>query len=548
MKSRRDALRFAVAGVVTAPAMVGTDVIAALGTTKCQTPVRSAAPEPWARGIEGQRKADLGNGRYLNPILSGDYPDPTVLKDGDDYYMTHSSFEASPGLLIWHSRDLVNWTPIGPALAKPLGIVFAPELIKHKGRYFIYIPFMRAAWSDGLASFANIYAIHAESIHGPWSDPVDLGISELIDPGHMVGEDEERYLFLSAGKRIRLTADGLATTGAIETVYEGWRYPDDWITEAYALEGPKLFRRGGYFYFVSAVGGTGGPPTGHMIIVSRSRSIHGPWEHCPHNPIQRTQSANEMWWSRGHATCIEGTDGRWYMVYHGYENGYRSLGRQTLLEPIEWTDDGWFKAAGGDLSLALSMPAGSHVTHGMARSDDFSSPSLGTRWNLHASAPSLADRVQLADNVLSLTAKGAGPHDGSVLIQQVGDRAYEVSVEVELTGTAKGGLLLFFNDRLFLGMGIDGQRMITYRGGKPSYWREAAPACKRLFLRIVNDRQIVTFYYSRDGEAWTRHGVRSEVSGYNANTMDDLVSLRPALFAAGDGAARFRNFTYRALK
>nr|WP_231708514.1 family 43 glycosylhydrolase [Sphingomonas populi] len=81
----------------------------------------------WPRGIEGQRKADLGDGRYLNPILSGDYPDPSVLKDDDDYYMTHSSFDASPGLLIWHSRDLVNWRPIGPALTQSLGTGFAVD-------------------------------------------------------------------------------------------------------------------------------------------------------------------------------------------------------------------------------------------------------------------------------------------------------------------------------------------------------------------------------------------------------------------------------------
>ena len=96
----------------------------------------------WARGIEGQRRADLGNGFYRNPVLAGDYPDPSVLKDGDDYYMTHSSFDSAPGLLIWHSRDLVNWRPIGPALARPLGTVFAVDIAKHDGRYFIYIPFM----------------------------------------------------------------------------------------------------------------------------------------------------------------------------------------------------------------------------------------------------------------------------------------------------------------------------------------------------------------------------------------------------------------------
>jgi xylan 1,4-beta-xylosidase len=116
--------------------------------------------------VEGQRKADCGDGRYLNPILPGDFPDPSVLKDGDDYYMTHSSFDAAPGLLIWHSRDLVNWRPLGPALAKPLGTVFAVDIAKHDGRYFIYIPFMKAPWSPPLASFANIYVIHAPSMEG----------------------------------------------------------------------------------------------------------------------------------------------------------------------------------------------------------------------------------------------------------------------------------------------------------------------------------------------------------------------------------------------
>jgi xylan 1,4-beta-xylosidase len=501
----------------------------------------------WAQGVEGQRKADLGDGRYLNPILSGDYPDPSVLKDGDDYYMTHSSFDASPGLLIWHSRDLVNWRPIGPALAKPLGTGFAVDIAKHDGRYFIYIPFMKAAWSSGLKSFANIYVIHAPSMHGPWSDPIDLGVGGLIDPGHVVGEDGQRYLFFNEGKRVRLAPDGLSTAGPVEAAYEAWRYPDDWVAEAYSPEGPKLFRRGEFFYLVNAVGGTSGPPTGHMIVVARSRSIHGPWENCPHNPIQRTKSAAERWWSRGHATCVEGPGGGWHMVYHGYENGYRSLGRQTLLEPIEWMPDGWFRAVGGDLSRPLPKPVGAAVPHGLARSDGFTSLAMGSRWSLYASAPEEARRVRVEGGALMLQGKGGAVKDCSPLTQQVGDRAFEISVEVELLGEGEGGLLLFFNDRLFLGMGIDGRRMTTYRGGKASFWQEPAPPTRNLHMRIVNDHQIVSFHYSQDGTEWTRHGVRSEVSGYNANTVDDLLSLRPALFATGEGTVAFRDFRYRAL-
>ena len=549
MQTRRDAIKLALAGAATisVPAN-GKD--AAHQDGKGNISMRSGnSALQWPKGVEGQRMADRGDGTFLNPIISGDYPDPSVLKDGDDYYMTHSSFDAAPGLLIWHSRDLVNWRPLTSALKRPLGTVFAVDIAKHDGRNFIYIPFMKAPWSNDLPSFANIYVIHADSMEGPWSAPIDMGIGGLIDPGHVVGEDGHRYLFFNNGKRVRLTADGLSTAGPIETAYEAWRYPDDWITEAWAPEGPKLFRKDGYFYLVNAVGGTSGPATGHMIVAARSRSIHGPWEHCPHNPIQRSQSDKELWWSRGHATCIEGTDGQWYMIYHGYENGYHTLGRQTLMEPIEWGDDGWFRAKGGDLSRPLPKPAGEAVPHGFARSDDFSSNRMGSLWTQYGGAPGDSDHVAYAGGGLTLNGKGAGPSpsEATVVTQQVGDRAYQFDVEVELVGQAIGGLLLFFNNRLYLGMGIDGDRMISYRGGKVSHWREPAPAVRTMHLRITNVEQVVTLYYSTDGANWTRHGVRAYVEGYNANTIDELLSLRPALFAAGNGSVVFRNFRYRAL-
>jgi len=502
----------------------------------------------WARGLEGQRKADLGDGQFLNPILAGDFPDPSILKDGNDYYMTHSSFDASPGLMIWHSRDLVNWRPVGPALSGPLGTVFAVDLVKHAGTYYIYIPFMRAPWSKGLKSFANIFVIHADDMAGPWSEPIELGIEGLIDPGHVVGEDGQRYLFLSGINRVRLTPDGLSAAGPVDKVYDGWRYPDDWVTEAYALEGPKLLRRGEWFYIITAVGGTSGPATGHMVIAARSRSVNGPWENCPHNPIVRTRTVEEAWWSRGHATAVEGPDGKWYLVYHGYENGFRALGRQTLLDPIEWTSDGWPRATGGDLSRPLPMPTGrSGGPHGIPRSDNFSRPAFGSRWTFYGAEPDEARRASIEKDALLLRGKGTGPSDCSPLAQLAGDQAYEVTVTMELLGDVQGGLLLFFNDRLFLGMGHDGSRMTTYRGGKASYWQEPAPASRKLHLKIVNDHHIVTFYYREDGKAWIRHGVRSEVSGYNANTVDDLASLRPALFASGTGSVRFANFAYSAI-
>ncbi|HTF97173.1 MAG TPA: family 43 glycosylhydrolase, partial [Cellvibrio sp.] len=342
--TRRNIFKACLAGAAASP-------IALMGAVN--PPPAPQCPQPrqqWGRSIEGQRKADLGNGTYLNPIIPGDRPDPTILKDGDDYYMTFSSFNSYPGIVIWHSRDLINWVPLGPALHKNIGTVWALDLCKHGDRYYIYIP----ALTDGKPW--AIYAIWADNINGPWSDPVDLNIEGCIDPGHAVGEDGKRYLFVNGIRKIRLTDDGLATDGKLENAYSPWRYPDDWIVENFAPEGPKLMRRGEWFYLVTAVGGTAGPVTGHMVIAARSRSIHGPWEHCPHNPLVRTLSEAEPWWSRGHATLVEGPSGNWWMVYHAYENGFRTLGRQALLEPIEWTADGWFRAKGGDLSQPLPAP------------------------------------------------------------------------------------------------------------------------------------------------------------------------------------------------
>ncbi|HST92307.1 MAG TPA: family 43 glycosylhydrolase, partial [Brevundimonas sp.] len=428
---------------------------AALPAIAGAAPFRAFAPAaktsgpPWGVGAEGQRKADLGNGTFRNPILSGDHPDPTILKDGGTYYMTFSSFFSYPGLVIWKSTDLVNWTPVGPALRKPLGVIWAVDLVKHDGRYFIYIP------ADPTGQGWSIYAIWADHVEGPWSEPVDLKISGCIDPGHVVGEDGKRYLFVNGVRKIRLTDDGLATDGVLEKAYEPWRYPDDWVVENFAPEGPKLLRRGDWFYLITAVGGTAGPATGHMVIAARSRSIHGPWEHYPHNPLVRTKSATEPWWSRGHASLVEGPAGDWWMVYHGYENGYRTLGRQTLLEPIEWTPDGWFRALGGDLSKPLPKPRGGKAgPSAPGLSDDFSQDRFGVQWSFHDPKTEEAGRAVLDQGSLRLKGRGTSPADSSPLTCLVGDRSYEAEIGLELTGEAEAGILLFYNHKAFVGLGF----------------------------------------------------------------------------------------------
>ncbi|HEX8029569.1 MAG TPA: family 43 glycosylhydrolase, partial [Vicinamibacterales bacterium] len=397
----------------------------------------------WPRGIEGQRKADRGDGTFLNPIMPGDHPDPSILKDGDDYYMTFSSFDAYPGLVIWHSRDLVNWQPIGPALFKNVGSVWAPELVKHKGRYYIYFP--------GISPNRSNYVIWADNIRGPWSAPIDLKLTR-IDPGHAVGPDGRRYLFLSAGELVQLADDGLSTVGAPKKIYDGWKYPADWVVEAFAQEGPKILKRGDYYYMLLAEGGTAGPPTGHMIVAARSKSIEGPWENSPYNPILRTQSKDERWWSKGHGTLVEDRAGKWWMVYHAYENGYYTLGRQTLLEPVEWTGDGWFRMAGADSASPIAKPAGESGPHGAAFSDDFSTSRMGIQWSFYAGDESDSTRYRYADNALVLKAKGSGPADSSPLWFVNGDHAYEMTVEVDADPGASAGLLVYYSRKLYAGL------------------------------------------------------------------------------------------------
>jgi beta-xylosidase len=320
----------------------------------------------------------------------------------------------------------------------------------------------------------------------------------------------------------------------------------EWDVEGFAPEGPKVTRRGDWFYLVTAVGGTAGPPTGHMVIAARSRSIHGPWENCPANPIVRTRAREEKWWSRGHATLVEGPAGDWWMVYHGYENGYWTLGRQCLLDPIAWTDDGWFRAKGGDLSRPIPKPRGGQAgPNGLALSDDFRGPRLGVQWGFADPGPDELARVGF-ESGLRLAARGTSPKDSPPLAFIAPDQAYEIEVEVEIPSEGSAGILLFYDKQLYCGLSFNAANFVTHQYGQER-GRPANPYGRRMWIRMRNDRHIVSFHTSSDGKAWTKFDRQMEVSGYHHNVRGGFMALRPALFAAGRGEARFRNLVYHAL-
>lgn len=536
--NRRDLLRTAsIAGLFTA---WGTPAAAALAP---MPDGKSPAQRPdWQRGKDNQRIADLGDGRFLNPLVSGDRPDPAILHDGDDYYMTFSTFDAYPGLTIWHSQDLVNWRPRKAALQRNIGSVWAPGLHKDRGRYLLYIPVKAEPQND-------IFVSWADHIDGPWSDPVSLGLPNHIDPCHAVGEDGTRWLFLSGGDRVRLSDDNLSIVGEVEHVYDPWRYPSDWVVEGFSPEGPKIHQIGGWFYMITAVGGTAGPPTGHMVIAARSRSIHGPWEDHPSNPIVRTTSVDEAWWSRGHASLVAAPDGSWWSVYHGFENGFWTLGRQCLLDPVSFTDDGWFHMTGGDLAQPIAKPSGgTDGEHGMALSDDFSAPlQLGAKWAFFQPAPDEASRIEISDGALHLAGKGLAPSSRSPLLLTAGDTSYRFECDIECAPGGRAGLILFYDDKLYCGLGFDEDRFVTHQYGIERA-RPVNPHGNRMRMRVTNQRHIVTFDTSGDGgKTWHRFDRGMEVSGYHHNVRGGFLMLRPGLYSAGQGSARFRDFRFTAL-
>jgi beta-xylosidase len=266
-------------------------------------------------------------------------------------------------------------------------------------------------------------------------------------------------------------------------------------------------------------------------------------------------SATEKWWSRGHATAIDAPDGSWWLIYHGYEHGFWTLGRQTLLDPLCWNDAGWPVALGGDLSKPIRKPVkGRAVAHGQPLSDAFTGDALAAHWSFYDPAANEGARVRFetarperdAAGALVLAGKGTQPRDASPLCFIAGDLGYEMTVCVDVRGDAQAGVLLFYSRRLYCGLGFDKQRFTMHRYGLERRAKSTGGASK-LWLRVRNDRHIVTFHSSIDGKAWTKFDVQMEVSGYHHNVAGDFLSLRPALFCAGTGQAAFSDLAYRAL-
>jgi len=482
-------------------------------------------------------------GSYVNPVIRGDHPDAGALRVGDDYYLTHTTDRHTPGLLLWHSRDLVHWKAVGAALDEYYGAIWAPYLCEYKGHFYIYFP------CDG-----RLHVVHAAGPLGPWSKPISLGINN-IDPAHIATPEERRYLYMAGGSFVELTSDGLSVIGKPKKVVDQWPIPESWRVECVCQEAPKLFYRDGFYYLTVAQGGTSGPPTSHMVLSARSRNVEGPWEWSPFNPIVHTYSAKEKWWSKGHGRPLEAADRSWWMTLHAYENGFRTLGRQVLLLPVEWTADKWYRVPkgtlGGDPIRKKVLDTAEETEFAFAGIPlaGAGSTGLDVQWQFWKGYDPA--RARLVDGTLTLAAHGDSIATTSVLTRAAVDHVYTAEVDVEIEPGCEAGLLLFYDSAHVCGLRLSSD---PHARGLP---KTTLVHGTRAMLRIVNDNQEADFFYriedsgttgtpegGKSNAQWTRLRDSLDVTCYNQNAFGGFLDLRPALYACGTGSATFRNWRY----
>lgn len=459
-------------------------------------------------------------------ILNGDFPNPTIVRDGDDFYLSHSSFHAVPGLPIWHSRNLREWTMITRALRRYVGEAVSPELVKHGDLFYLYFSAKGSNW-----------VVTAKTPAGPWSDPVDLKLAGA-SPGHAVASDGKRYLHLSGGMAVELAEDGLSAAGEPVQIYEGWQYPEDWMVECFCLDTPKVALRNGQYYLTSAEGGSAGPPTGHMAVSARASSPLGPWEQSPYNPVVRTVTEEEPWWSKGSATIFDAGGDRWFAVYHAYRNEQRKLGRQVIVEPITWTGDGWFHLTAADKEQFRARVIRNHSV----TDDDFTSSELGLQWQMDGSQ--FAPEYVLKDGALLLPGQA---RKLTVLYAQAADRDFEMSVKLTPSGAAETGLALYFRPESFVGIGMDSGKVTQYAGGQAV--PDSRIGCDRCqFWKLALRGNALAMFYSEDGQVWKKHPQTIDISALHGDPRGGFHAIKPAIFVRGKGTVLIDDFKYTAIR
>ncbi|NDV57805.1 glycoside hydrolase family 43 protein [Bacteroides sp. 519] len=317
---------------------------------------------------------------YKNPVIPGFYPDPSVCRVNDDYYLVTSTFEYFPGVPVFHSKDMVNWKQIGHCLTResqlklhniaPSGGIYAPTIRYNNGTFYMV--------TTNVNDKGNFY-VHTKDPAGEWSEPIWVKQGG-IDPTLFF--DNGKCYFLSIPDGIQLCEIDVATGKQLSNSKVIWRGTGGRYPEA-----PHLYKKDGWYYLLIAEGGT---EYGHKVTIARSRELYGPYESNPANPIlthinEHTQGNAIQ--GVGHADLIEGHDGSWWSVFLGFRPQsylHHLLGRETFLAPVRWDTNAW-PVINGNGAVTLDM----NVSHLLPQHpwpaepirDEFNSSKLNLKWN-----------------------------------------------------------------------------------------------------------------------------------------------------------------------
>ena len=294
-------------------------------------------------------------GYFINPIISGAHPDPSICRVGDDFYIVNSSFEYFPGLPIHHSKDLVNWELIGYGLhredqcngemnlvdVQSDGGIHAPTIRYHKGTFYIITTNVYNS-GDGSPGLMRNFIITAKNPSGPWSKPHIIEGAPGIDPD-IFFDDNGKVYFTGTHSPGDMNSNGIGEIWIQELDIKKWKLVGKRHTVwdgifGCCTEGPHIYKEHGLYYLLVAEGGTG---KNHAVMIAASENILGPYEENQRNPILTTRHLSNNYFvnSTGHADMIELEDGRWYMVSLGKRNdldGDANMGRETYLMPMQW--------------------------------------------------------------------------------------------------------------------------------------------------------------------------------------------------------------------
>jgi alpha-N-arabinofuranosidase len=490
------------------------------------------------RGEDVTVQTPVEAGQYRNPILAGFHPDPSICRVGKDYYLINSTFSYFPGLPIFHSTDLVNWTQIGHVIHRPeqlnytsrrtSGGLFAPAITYHEGLFYVICTMV-----DGVGNFV----VTAENPAGPWSDPVRLRFGG-IDPSIYFDDDGRAWIVHNDGPQGPPQYDGHRAVWIQEFDYKEKRMIGsrtmlidggvDITKKPIWIEGPHLYKRNGWYYLCCAEGGTS---TDHSQVIFRSKKVDGPYEPWDKNPIltQRDLDGNvpNAVTCTGHADMEIGPDGNWWVVFlavRPYEGGLSPMGRETFMLPVTWTDDEWpiILPKGQRVPMSVKAPAGAVVRSSQASPfngnftwrDEFREKSLSLEWIMLRAPRQEWWNVDPAAGKLELIPrpeKLSGAGNPSYLGRRVRHAGYTATLNAEVPGVegVSAGLALYMTERYhyFLAVERKGDKARIYlecvNSGQVSRVASAdLPSAGEVELRVETQKATCSFQYRPKGDDW----------------------------------------------